>query len=70
MESLAITVEFEGLVLLAGITDTSGIDLNGVIDDEIDGAERVDLGGIAAETLHGISHSSQVDDSRHATKIG
>jgi hypothetical protein len=58
LESFSITVEFNDLVLFGGISGTEDIGLNGVINNEIDRAERVDLGGITTEAVHGISHSS------------
>ena len=68
LEALAVTLELELFVLLGGAGNTSGINLDGVIDDEVDGAERVDLGGITAETLHGITHSGKIHNSGHTTK--
>ena len=67
LESLAITREFEALVAVTGITNTSCIDLDGVINDEIDGAERVDLAGVTTETLHSVAHGGKIDNSGHAT---
>ena len=69
LESLAVTLELELFVLLGGAGDTSSIDLNGVIDDEVDGAEWVDLAWVTSETLHGVTHSCQIDNSWYSTKI-
>ena len=68
LEALTVTLEFELLVGLGSILSASNIDLDGVIDDEIDWAERVDLGGVSAETVHGVTHGSEIDDSGHATR--
>ena len=67
LESLAITREFETLVAVAGITNASCIDLDGVINDEIDGAERIDLAGVTTEALHSVAHRGKIDNSGHAT---
>ena len=40
-----------------------------MIDDEVDGDVGVDLGGIRAEALGGISHGGQVDHSGHSGEI-
>lgn len=45
------------------------IDLNGVIDDEIDGADRVNLRGISAQLRDGVSHRCEVNDSRHSSEV-
>ena len=62
LEALAVTLELELFVLLGGAGDTSGIDLDGVIDDEIDGAERVDLARVASKTVHSVTHGSKIND--------
>jgi len=69
LEAFAVTEELELLVLFAGISNTSGIDGDGVINDKIDGAERVDLRGIATETLHGVTHGSEINDSGYASEV-
>ena len=38
LESLAITLELEALVVFTGVGSAGGIDLDGVIDDEVNGA--------------------------------
>ena len=69
LEALAIALELELFVFLGGAGDTRGVHLDGVIDDEVDGAERVDLGGVATETLHGVTHCGKVHHGRHTAKI-
>jgi hypothetical protein len=69
LESLAVALELEALVLVASIASAGSIDLNGVIDDEVDGAERVDLAGVTTETLHGVTHSSEVNNSGHTSEV-
>jgi hypothetical protein len=45
------------------------IDLNRVIDDEVDGLERIDARGGAAEADDGVAHGGEVDDCGHAGEI-
>jgi len=45
------------------------VDLHGVVDDEFDGLQRIDEGGIAAELLHGVAHGGEVDDAGDAGEI-
>ena len=67
LEALAVSLELELLVSGASVTDTGGIDTDRVINDEIDGAKRVNLGRISTKTLHGISHGGKIDDSWDTT---
>jgi hypothetical protein len=43
--------------------------LDGVIDDEIDWAEWVDLGWITTESLHSISHGGKIDNGWDSSEI-
>lgn len=69
LEALTVTVEFHLLVELSGIERASLVDLNRMINDEIDGAQGVDLLGVATDALHAVSHGSQVDNSGDTTTI-
>jgi hypothetical protein len=40
-----------------------------VVDDQFGRDERVDLGGVAAESLHGLAHRGQVDHGGHAGQV-
>jgi len=40
-----------------------------VIDDQVDWAQRVDLGWITTEALHGITHGSEINNCGHAREI-
>ena len=40
-----------------------------MVDDEIDGRERIDLLRIAAELRHRVAHGGEIDDGRHAGEI-
>jgi hypothetical protein len=45
------------------------VDHHRVIDDEVDGDERVDLLRVAAELAHRVAHRGEIDDARHAGEI-
>ena len=45
------------------------VDLNGVVDDELSGLERVDLFGVATEGTHSVTHGGQIDDGRHTGEV-
>ena len=45
------------------------VDLDRVIDDEVGRDERIDLGRVAAEVGHRITHDRQVDDRRDAGEV-
>jgi len=43
LESLTVPGELEALILVSGISNTGSVDLDRVVNDEVDGAKRVDL---------------------------
>ena len=45
------------------------VDLHAVVDDQIDGDERVDFERVAAHAFHRRPHRRQVHHARHARKI-
>src|SRR5690606_16864688 len=57
------------LVDVEGAVGGEGIDLDGVVDDQLHRLLRVDLFRIAAQLRHGIAHGGKVHDSRHAGEI-
>ena len=69
LESLTVSSEFEEFVLLFGVGSSCGIDLDGVINDEVNWDERVDLGRVSTESGHGITHGCQIDNSWYTAKI-
>ena len=69
LEALSVSGKFKKLILLLGIGGSGGVNLHGVVDDKIDGAEWVDLRWVSAKTLHGITHRSEVNDSWNSTKM-
>ena len=60
---LLLGVDREG----AGVAE--GVDLDGVVDDQVDRHERVDLGRVGAELVHRVAHRGQVDDGGNAGEV-
>ena len=67
--ALAVAFVLEAHVLGESPVGTVGIDLHGVVDDEVDGLEGVDALGVAAERLQRLAHGSEVDDGGHAGEV-
>ena len=57
------------MLMVEGVGRGEGVDLHGVVDDEVEGDERIDLFGIAAEALHGGPHGGEIDDAGDAGEI-
>lgn len=68
-ESFVVSFELDLFVLFPGVFDSGDVNLDWVVDDEIDGAEGVDLLGVSAKPDHSVSHGSQVDDSRDSGEV-
>jgi hypothetical protein len=45
------------------------VDHHRVVDHQLHRAQRVDLGGLAAERLDGVAHRGQVDHAGHAGEV-
>jgi hypothetical protein len=60
---LLLDVEFEGA------DGPVGVDLHRMVDDEVDGHERVDARGIAAEPGHRRAHRREVHHARDAREV-
>jgi predicted ABC-class ATPase len=45
------------------------IDHHRVVDDQVDGHQRVDDLGVTCRLLGGAAHGRQIDDGRHAGEI-
>jgi hypothetical protein len=52
-----------------GARIAEGIDHHRMIDDEIDGDERVDLARVAFQPTHGVAHHCEVDHGRNASEV-
>jgi hypothetical protein len=68
-ESFVVSFEFDFFVSFSGISSLGNIDLNGVINDQIDGDQGVDLLGITTKASHSVSHGSQIDNTGDTGEI-
>lgn len=69
LEALSVSLEFHLFVDSSSISCAGLVDLDGVINDEVNGHEGVNLGGVSTEALHGVSHGSEIDDSRDTSEV-
>ena len=67
--ALAVALELALGVELEGRRVAEGVDLDGVVDDEVHGHERVDLFRVAPHVLHRAPHRREVHDGRHPGKV-
>ena len=67
--ALLVALELELGVALEREPLGEHVHLDRVVDDEFHRHQRVDLGGVAAEVLHGVAHRGEVDDRRHAGEV-
>ena len=67
LESLAITREFKSLILISSVGGTGSVHLNRVVNYEVDRNERVDLGRISTQAVHGITHSGKIHNRWYTT---
>jgi hypothetical protein len=67
--TLFVALEFEQGIYVEGAGGAEFIDLDGVVDYQFDGLERIDEGGIATELLHGVAHGGEIDYARDAGEI-
>ncbi len=66
---LAIALELQLSVDGEGPRRPGLVDLDGVVDDQLDRLERVDLPRITAQPLHRVAHGGQVHDCRNAGEV-
>ena len=52
-----------------GARVAEGVDLDRVVDDQVDGDQRIDLRRVAAELVHRVAHRRQVDDRGDAGEV-
>ncbi len=67
--ALAVALVFELDVVAEGLGGAELVDDDRVVDDEVDGDQRVDLLDLAAELAHGVAHGGEVDHRRHAGEV-
>ena len=68
-KAFLVAIELNFLVLVLSVEFSCHVDLNRVVNDQVDLAERVDFVWIAAEFLHLGAHCSEVHNRRHASEI-
>ncbi|SIJ26927.1 Uncharacterised protein [Mycobacteroides abscessus subsp. abscessus] len=67
--ALAVALVLDVHVALDRVGRAEGVDLDGVVDDELGRGERVDLVRIAAELRDLLTHRGEVDDAGHAGEV-
>ena len=67
--ALAVALIFELAVQLEGGRLAEVVDLHRVVDDELDGLQRVDVLRIAAERGDAVAHRREIDDGGHAREV-
>ena len=67
--AFAVAREFEPGVEVGRVGFGVVIDLNGVIDDELDRLQRIDLARIAAEAEDPVAHRREIDDGRNTGEV-
>jgi hypothetical protein len=70
-ERIALAVPFE-LALRVELERNARrelVDLDRVVDHELRGLQRVDLGGVAAEVVHRVAHRGEVDDRGNPREV-
>ncbi|MND92551.1 hypothetical protein D3C80_847130 [compost metagenome] len=67
--TLAVALVFQLHIAGKGGRRTELVDNDRVVDDQVDGHQRIDLFRIAAERLDAIAHGGKVDDRRNAGKV-
>ena len=67
--ALLVALIFELDIAVEGHRRAELVDDDGVVDDEVDRHQRIDLLRVAAERCHGVAHRGEVDDRRNAGEI-
>jgi hypothetical protein len=62
-------LELDLFVLSPSIFDSGFVDLNAVIDNQVNGAERIDLRWVSSQSGDRVSHGSQIDHCWHSSEI-
>ena len=67
--ALAVALVLEAAVQIERVALAEVIHLHGVIDDELDRLQRVDLLRVASERDDAVAHGREIDDRRHAGEV-
>ena len=69
LKSLFVSFKLFLFVFGEWICGSSRVNLDGVIDDQVDGAVRVDFWRISSQPCNSVSHGCQIDNERHSCEI-
>jgi len=69
LEALLVSFEFHLFVESSGISSAGLVNLDGMVNDEIDGHEGVNLLGISTETLHSVTHGGEINDGGYTSEV-
>jgi hypothetical protein len=67
--AFAVTFKFETEVEAEGISGAGAIDLDGVVDDEVDGYQRFDDSAVFSQASDGFAHGGEVDEQGDAGEV-
>ena len=67
--ALLVALELSLRVVSERVTRAEGVDLHGVVDDQLDRDRRVDLRRVAAHLSDRVAHRREVDDRRHTGEV-
>ena len=67
--AFAVALVLPVLVQLFRVGRAEVVDHHRVVDHQVDGVERVDLGGVGAEVVHGVAHGREIDHRGHAGEV-
>jgi len=67
--TLAVALILDQGVGFEGSLGAELVDLHGVVDDEVDGDERVGFLGIGTHLRQGVAHGGEIDHAGHASEI-
>ena len=67
--AFAVALEFVLHVEEEGLLRAVDVDLDGVVDDEVDGDEGLDELGVAVEAGDGVAHGGEVDEEGDTSEI-
>src|ERR1019366_6378585 len=67
--AFAVALEFQGRVEVESVHTAEVIHLNGVVDDQVGGQQRIGAARIGAHGGQGVAHGGQVDHARDTGEI-
>ncbi len=67
--ALAVAPKLELRILQEGVGCAELVDLHRVVDDELDGLQRIDARRLAGQLDHRVAHGRKIDHRRHAREV-